>query len=531
MSSTTSSPKRIEKVSSDNIVVGFDLLSNLTYMSVLSMGGLPRDQVLEHSSRQRLKTSVFFEYIYMLARNMGMEYTQAFQLVSEKAKASNIKSLLLRFAASISSGESEREFIAEETRVTAERYSNEYERSVANLQKWTDAYAAILVSVTLIMVVSLVSTMMGSLGQNFIVIMAFTLFFITSVGVYVISKVAPVEQTTYDPPPDISGKSSIVGPATLTKDRRTARLLLLTLAPVGVLLALVIGPQLSLLTGFAVAFMLIGLSLAPAGWYAWKDDTNVAKLDSETPTFVRTVGNVAGSTGITLTEALKRIDTRSMGSLEPHIDRLQVRLGAQLPTHACWQSFREETGSELVNRTTHMLVDGAEMGGRADHVGQVCSDYAQNVAQLRARRGLTASTFSFLTVPMHGTMVFILVFILEIITNFNAKLAESAGEVGEGSQGALEVPENLQLPPGVSLPQGGDLTVGLDIFGSQDMALVSYMIVLVIIILTVANSMAPKFAAGGSNLKFASFLSIMCVTSGIVLGIVPLLTSKLFSVS
>ena len=204
MSSTTSSPKRIEKVSSDNIVVGFDLLSNLTYMSVLSIGGLPRDQVLEHCSRQRFKTAVFFEYIYLLAKRMGLEYTQAFQLVPEKARASSVKSLLLRFAASISSGESEQEFVAQEAQIEGERYGNEYERSVENLRKWSDAYAAILVSVTLIMVVSLVSTMMGSLGQNFIILMAFTLFVITSVGVFIIYKVSPVEDMTYEAPDGIT---------------------------------------------------------------------------------------------------------------------------------------------------------------------------------------------------------------------------------------------------------------------------------------------------------------------------------------
>ena len=517
MSSITSSPKRIEKVSSDNVVVSFDLLSNLTYMSVLSMGGLPRDQVLEHCGRQRFKTAVFFEYIHLLAKRMGMEYTQAFQLVSEKARASNIKSLLLRFAASISSGESEREFIAQEAKIESERYANEYDRSVENLRKWTDAYAAILVSVTLIMVVSLVSAMMGSLGQNFIVLMAFTLFSITSVGVYIIYKASPVEAFTYD------------SPNGTTRDRRLARTLLL-LVPVGAVLGILLGLQFGLLGGFAVFFLFVGISLIPSGFLAWKDDKAVMTLDSEVPTFVRSTGNVAGSTGVTLTEALNRIDVRSMGSLEPHINRLKVRLDARLPTHECWEKFREETGSELSNRTTHMLVDGSELGGRPDLVGQICSDYASSVTQLRAKRALTASTFSFLTIPMHATMAFILVFILEIVTNFNSKLAEASTEIIGDTEAAITVPGGVRVPPGVSIPTGGDLAAGLDIFGAQDTTLISYMIVFVIIVLTGANSLAPKFAAGGSNLKVASFLSIMCVVSGVVLGLVPPLTGRLFSI-
>ena len=521
MSSITSSPKHIEKVSSDNVTLSFDLLSNLTYMSILSMGGLPRDQVLEQCSRQRFKTAVFFEYIYLLAKRMGMEYTQAFQLVAEKARASSVKSLFLRFAASIASGESEREFIAQEAKIEAERYSNEYERSVENLRKWTDAYAAILVSVTLIMVVSLVSTMMGSLGQNFIVMMAFTLFFITSVGVYVIYKSAPVEQMTYETEHGI------------TRVRRTARfltLLALLLIPFAALLGIVVGTSSGILLGTSVFFLICGVALLPAGFYAWKDDVNVAKIDSDLPTFVRSVGNVAGSTGVTLTEAMNRIDRRSMGSLEPHIENLHTRLTARLPTKECWEKFREETGSELASRATTMLVDGAEMGGRADLVGQVCSDYTQNVTQLRAKRQLTSATFSFLTVPMHGTMVFILVFVLEIIRNFNTKLVQASSETLGENAGVLEVPSGLQLPPGVGLPTSGSLSGGVDIFGTQDMTLISQMIVVVIIILTVANALAPKFAAGGSNLKIASFLSISCLVSGAILGLLPVLTGKLFTI-
>ena len=139
MSFTRSSHRLIGKVSSDNLTVGFDLLSNLTYMSVLSLGSLPRDQVLERCARQQLKTAVFFDFIYVMAKRVGMEYTRAFQLAAEKANASSIKSLLLRFAASISSGESERDFVIEEAETEGERYGNEYERGVENLRKWTDA--------------------------------------------------------------------------------------------------------------------------------------------------------------------------------------------------------------------------------------------------------------------------------------------------------------------------------------------------------------------------------------------------------
>ena len=47
MTSSKSSRKRPAKVSSDNAVISFDLLSNLTYMAAVATGGPDRDTILE----------------------------------------------------------------------------------------------------------------------------------------------------------------------------------------------------------------------------------------------------------------------------------------------------------------------------------------------------------------------------------------------------------------------------------------------------------------------------------------------------
>jgi len=515
MTSTNSSHKRIAKVSSDKAAIGFDLYSSMTLMSVLSIGDLPRDTVLEECGRQDSKTSVFFEYVYKLVKRLGMEYTQAYQIVSASARPENVKSLLLRFSASISSGESEKEFIVQEAKAEGERYFNEYERSVENLRKWTDAYAAILISVTLIMVVSLVSSMMGSIAQSFIMIMAFAVFFITTVGLFVIYKSAPVEKVTWE------------GKDYTTKSRRMSRMLLITLVPLGLVLSILIAPRFGLVGGASIIFFLVGLSLAPTGFLAWRDSARVTKLDSEMPTFLRSLGNVAGATGFTITQALTKIDTKSMGSLKKYIDPLNSRLAARLPVIGCWSRFRDETGSELANRTTKMLVEATELGADADEVGQICSNYAQMVTQLRAKLYLVSSTFAFLTIPMHATTTFILVFVLHIITGFNRRL--SSVNLDNATASTQDVLASSGASSGVSnIADSTSLTGSISIFQSQDMTGVVMVIVLVIFILTISNALAPKFAGGGSNLKIASYLSVMCLISGFILAVVPTVTTKLF---
>ena len=518
MSSTTSSHRRTDKVTSDDRLIGFDLLSNLTHMAVLTLGTLPRSQVMDSVAKLNLKTAVVFEDIQLLTQRLGYEYTRAFQLVSEKVQSASLKSMLLRFAAAISSGESEREFVAQEAATEGERYANEYDRGVENLRKWTDAYAAILISVTLIMVVSLVSTLIGSLNQYFVILMAFGFFFMTSIGVFIISKVAPGDELMYHTTRPITDKRPI------------GKLLLVGFAPLGVIVAILLAPQFSLLPGASIAFLSIGFSLFPVGYWAWKENARVQTLDNELHTFIRSVGNVAGASGITLHEALNRIDTKSMGSLQVYIDRLKIRLGARLPTKDCWEAFREETGSELVSRATHMLVEGSELGGQSDRVGNICSAYALNVTQLRAKRALTASTFSFLTMPMHATMSFILVFVLEIVSSFSARLADASSNIPGSGSTQFTLSDNLRVPPGITLPTPGDMGAGLDIFGAPDMTIVTIMIVFTVGALTVANALAPKFAAGGSNLLILSYFSIMSVVSGFVLGVVPFVTGMIFAV-
>ena len=511
----------IDKVSSDSTVIGYDLLSSLAYMSVLAIGGLPRSQILEGTARQPFQVSVFFEYVFILAKRIGFEYTLAFEMVANRAKAGNVKSLLLRFSAAISSGESERDFIIQESTLERDRYKNDYERAVENLRKWTDAYGAILVSVTLIMVVSLVSSLMGSLTETFTILMAAVLFFITSMGAYVINGVAPKENITYDTKYGI------------TRERMLAKRFLKFGLPVGLITAFIIAPTYSLLPGTAIIFACLGVSMIPTAYFQMVDHNKISKLDEEMPTFIRTIGNIAGSTGVTLSEALKRIDIASMGTLGYYIERLSIRLKAQIPTDKCWEKFRIETGSELVNRSTHMLVDGAERGGTPDDVGNLTSEFCNTIVQLRATRELTSATFLYLTIVMHAVMAFILVFVLAILTSFNNELvavhAESMGEAT--SEASLTVPDNLSLPPGIALTAGGgNMPNPIDMFGSPDMRVTSATIMFVIFILTFANSLAPKFASGGNNLKIIGLLCIMCLVSATVITIVPMLADQIFTI-
>ena len=212
-----------------------------------------------------------------------------------------------------------------------EQYISRYNRGVETLQKWGDAYAALLVSVTLIVVVSLISTMMINLGSYMIIMMVTTMFGVTTTGVYVICKAAPHEVKTY---------KNRRGPL----ERRRALLLFYSLSPLGLITLLFMANNGAL----GLGFLALGASLAPSAFYAYRDDSKVARMDAELPNFIRALGNVSGALGVTLSTAINKIDKRAMGAtLEPYIKRLQARLKVQISPDVCWELKNPQARSGL----------------------------------------------------------------------------------------------------------------------------------------------------------------------------------------
>ena len=485
---TKSSPKRTEKVSSDEATISFDLLSNLTYMAAVATGGPSRDVILEAAIRQNYKTGIYFRQVYLLAKRLGFEYARAFRLAAGKAKAEVMKNLLLRFAGAINSGVSEAEFLAEEARVEREQYINRYHRSLESMTKWGDAYAALLVSVSLVVVVGMISTMLNDFGNAFVLMPAGVMVMITSFGVYIIFRTAPVEVTTYQ---------NRLGPP----GRRWAKRLLYTVFPAGFIVAVFLGYS----YGVGLLMLGLGVALLPAGVMSWRDTGRITKLDQEGATFIRSLGNVTASLGCTVSAAIAKIDRRSLGTLEPYIRRLQIRLERQIRTDKCWDAFRDEVGSELVNRTTRMFVDGVALGGPPDEVGAIASAYAMDSALMRARRNVSAAPFAFLCVPLHFAMSALLVFVLEIMNAFNTRVENLTQDLESQAAGAGSA---VVMP---SLP----------VFQPQDIGMMFNMTLVALLAMTIANALAPKFAVGGHPLNAAFFGGITSVMTGLNLWLIP----------
>jgi flagellar protein FlaJ len=265
-----------------------------------------------------------------------------------------------------------------------------------------------------------------------------------------------------------------------------------------------------LVAGFGLGWALIVVAVLfiPVGVAGGVFDRQVKKKDRDISTFLRSLGNVASAVGITVSNAITRLDLRSTANLAGDVKRLRARLDSRLKPEVCWQRFSLETGSETVYRSVKMFNDASRLGGEPDEVGNRSSVVATTLDFLRARRNQVSSSFGFLAFAMHAALVALLIFVVQVILLF--------GQVVEGvySQGVAEA-------------QAKALEVFS--FSFQGVHLLQSLALPCILVLSVTTAVAVKAADGGSNYKLFGYLAVTLGLSGVGLVLVPMLVDRIFT--
>ena len=481
-----------KKGSVDSEYLSFDLFYQLAYMSSIAAAGISRSQIFEFASQLPCSSSRYFKEIHLLAKQMRYDYAVACRMVGESAEVESIKSLLLRLASSLSSGEAEADFLAQEAEVQAEAFKNEYERGVESLRKWTEAYAALIVSAGLIVLVAAISMIIYTVAISFTVTLVGVTICVSVLGAWAIHRVSPKEVRVH---------SSSAYCAAHSRARWMERILL----PVAVVCFFIV-----LLAGFDLGWALIAVSILvlPIGIAGVLLDRQVKKKDSDISTFLRSLGNIASAVEITVSNALERLDLRSTANLAGDVKRLHSRLASRLKPEICWQRFSLETGSETVYRSVKMFNDATRLGADPEEVGKRSSVLAMTLAFLRAKRGQVSSSFMFLAIGMHAALVGLLVFVVQVILLFSRVVEGVYTEaVAEAQTKAVEVFS----------------------FSFDSVRLLEILILPCILVMTVTNAFAIKAAEGGSRYKIFVYLGMTLSLSGVGLVIVPMLANKIFS--
>ena len=475
-------------------LLGFDLLFSLAHMSALAAAGVPRDKLVHLTAALPASTAPYFQEVERIAKGMSYQYAEACRIVGEQVHDEEAKGLLLRLAGAMDTGESESDFLAGEAQVQAEAYGNAYERDLETLKKWTDAFTALIVSASLIVVVATVSTMIYDLGTSVVGGLVLTTMLISVLGVWVIYRSAPREQRTLRGSPG-------------QRSQARTRSMMTMLLPAAFALAAVI---LLLKLNFGYAMIGFGLTIFPIGVVARRLDRSVTRVDGDISTFLRVLGATMGAIGTTAVVAMSRLDMRSMPSLADGVRQLSTRLHARVSPQRSWDRFVDDTGSEIVSRSVRVFLDGTNLGGDPEEVGKRASLLGSKITQLRAKRRLVSDTFMYLSMAMQAVISFLLIFIVEIVSGFNELIAVAG----------------LGVAGGVEAAMGSVLAFNLENLRFLQVAMVP-----VVVVLTLVNAIAPKVAGGDYSLTIFYYLGISAVLGGGAFVAAPILGNLIFGVS
>ncbi|MBP8002619.1 MAG: type II secretion system F family protein [Candidatus Promineifilaceae bacterium] len=467
----------------------------LTYMSATAAAGISRSKTFELAAQSGSPAAQYFEAINTLVNELRYDFPEACRGIADKTSSEDVKSFLLRLSDAMRSGEPLPTFLAREAEVQGDNYSNNYERDLESLKKWSDAFSSIIVSVALIVIINLVSTMIYQMGIGTISGLIATSIVMGFFGAWVLSRAAPQEQMVV---------ASNLGSAQQRRTLYLGRIIIPVTALVTVAL---------IVLGVSRSWVLISAAaiLFPLGLVSYRADEVITKKDAEISSFLRSLGGMATSTGSTLREALNRIDITSFPILNNDIERLATRLQALANPIICWQRFGYETGSQLVRQSIGIFYESIRLGGDPERVGFLCSLFASRTAMLRAKRRTVVSTFSWLTLVMHIVVAALMVFVLEIIHNF-LLLMQAAISPEEASA----VAQNLAMPMANISP--------------AQLQFLDAITIMMVVLLAVVSALAIIASDGGYKFKLTLYLSLLLFMSGISFWVVPPLVARLLTV-
>ncbi|MDP2766623.1 MAG: hypothetical protein Q8O41_04105, partial [Candidatus Methanoperedens sp.] len=232
-----------------------------------------------------------------------------------------------------------------------------------------------------------------------------------------------------------------------------------------------------------------------------------------------TLGSVAGVTGTTISACIGKLEKESVGVLEPLIKKLKTRMDIGIDGDICWRKFAGESGSELISRLTKIFHDSVKLGANPAEVGKLVSFSGLSITLLRIKRNTTTASFVGLIIPMHIAMTGLLLFVSGILTKFNEMMRENmqamAAESAAGGMGDT-----------------GDIQSGFGTFsvlGTGNVDFANSFAVTTVVVITIANVLAIKFATGGHRYKLCTYGALLCFLSGVEILVVPRIAGLIFS--
>jgi len=485
-----------------------DLLFMLTYMAAILTANASRPEIFAYTGAR--KEYVSTRYIYkadILVKRWGYSYVEALVIVGRKIENEMLFSMVNRYANAINSGVPDADYLTRELDTIRSVYHSTFEQGLEMLKKWGDAYISMLFSGALVSIIIMVSIaifapgdVQGTLNISYLIILGISVF-----GITTMYKAIPGDPMTHGLAQGSPEQNMI---------RRMERKVVPILCAI-VLLLLLLGMN------YGLVLMLIGMLLFPLGVIGYIDDGNITLRDAEFPTFIRGVGAVQGGKGTTMAPAIADIDKESLKYLEPLIDGVYTKLNLGLDSDRSWQRFVNDSGSYLIYKYLNIYRDAIQIGGRPEKIGEVVSSSMLDQVLLREYRHTLSMGFVILLVPMHVMMVGIFLFLFQILATMSRAITAQMATLGESS---------AALTSGAGASIASSVSGSMFVFANFDEKAIGTYVVIIVTMLTIANTIAGKVVAGGDRSLTYFFASLLCASTGMIYIIAPIAIGIFFKI-
>ena len=388
----------------------FHLLA--THMTVLSTTNIDRMEVFRTLAEQDDYGAIAEEIrrVVELVDTWNQSLDDACRRRAREVPSDALNDYFDRLAYSLGAGQDLDDFLLSEHGVIMDEYETVYEGALNNLDVLKDLYLSMVLSMTFGLVFAVVLPILTGTNPALTVTTVIILYMFIQIGFFLALRTVTPNDPLWYHPTDTS----------VQLDR-------------GAIISLIIAGMLSLALIIVVAGDLFGFlpvdlaalvgvesfpiplyaalptaPLALPGLVVRMEETRIKNRDQEFPSFIRALGASESAKQSTSSAVLKDLRTKDFGSLTETINDLYLRLNMRVSPNEAWDMFAVEARSHLIRRFSDMYTEGRQMGGDPKNLGELISENANKVIQLRDRRaqetitligllyGITAaSTFAF----------------------------------------------------------------------------------------------------------------------------------------
>jgi flagellar protein FlaJ len=405
----------------ENKKMGADLLFMTTYMASLAIANATRPEIFSFAAnRQEYISAKYIAKVDTFVKKWNYSYAESLSIVAERTQNEILRSMLNRYSNSIDSGVPDEDFLTNELATVRSVYRNQMEQGMSMLQKWGDAYVAMLLSGTVIAVIIMMSVVIYSptsiqttFDMSYSVILAISVF-----GIALMYTSVPDDPKSHG----LTERTS--------KEQATIHAMERIILPVTIAIVVILA-----ILGIAASliFILIGLLMAPLGIVGFIDDHNITLRDNDFSVFIRSFGAVMGGQGTTAIYALGSIDRKSLTALEPLVNSVYSKLNLGLDEKQCWDKFIGEAGSNLIYKYLNIYRDTVSLGGPPEPIGTVVGSSMLEQTLLREKKDMLARGFIVLLVPMHIAMTGLFVALYQILLTLTQSVSSMMAQMANAS--------------------------------------------------------------------------------------------------